>query len=512
MIILDEEPSSKLSSFSSVAGPTLRHPERAAGRSTSHLTLPDYETSQAIANNDLVYKKVVKKRIDARFWWATLYALIIYIVLSLLIGIPIVVTKLKQRSYRKYSQPPPGPPWQAGIEVSGPNCSMTLDDLNGAPQICNSWTSSQDQSGNSFVASSQYKVSPLGQFSIRSNVSGDSNNPHFITGHLTIGMNPDKTAKDALLSVGMQASSPTLRKDTNVCLTMNDNACDLALYVPDKLSGSDSLQFNISLLFPFTTNPSTVDILATWLPMFTQSFAHMDDQWTFSKITIEGPLSKFEAGYLQANNLLVQTSLAEIKGTFQVNESLTLDTVDAPINATIRLLNDWERKTPTHLTLDTGNGAIDAKIHLVAPRPTNRYATFLTSMKTFNAQLKASVTHDESTPPSEFHLHATNYLAETYITLDPKYVGTFDLQTKLATASVKEGDENAVVDPSGGGGKRGYQFDLLSSTRIFGWVGWGSRPGPTTKQTHQGYVEIVSSHSSVSLQLEGAGNRVGGQS
>jgi hypothetical protein len=133
-------------------------------------------------------------------------------------------------------------------------------------------------------------------------------------------------------------------------------------------------------------------------------------------------------------------------------------------------------------------------------------------MKTFNAQLKASVTHDESTPPSEFHLHATNYLAETYITLDPKYVGTFDLQTKLATASVKEGDENAVVDPSGGGGKRGYQFDLLSSTRIFGWVGWGSRPGPTTKQTHQGYVEIVSSHSSVSLQLEGAGNRVGGQS
>jgi hypothetical protein len=67
MIILDEEPSSKLSSFSSVAGPTLRHPERAAGRSTSHLTLPDYETSQAIANNDLVYKKVVKKRIDARY-------------------------------------------------------------------------------------------------------------------------------------------------------------------------------------------------------------------------------------------------------------------------------------------------------------------------------------------------------------------------------------------------------------------------------------------------------------
>jgi hypothetical protein len=99
--------------------------------------------------------------------------------------------------------------------------------------------------------------------------------------------------------------------------------------VPDNLSGSDSLRFNITLLFPQTSHPSTVDRLATWLPMFTQSFDHMDKQWTFSKATIEGPSSKFDAGYVQAHNMLVQTSLAEIKGTFQVNGSLTLDTVDA---------------------------------------------------------------------------------------------------------------------------------------------------------------------------------------
>jgi hypothetical protein len=54
----------------------------------------------------------------------------------------------------------------------------------------------------------------------------------------------------------------------------------------------------------------------------------MDKQLTFSKATIEGASSNIYVGYLQANNLLVQTSLAEIKGTFQVNESLTLDTVD----------------------------------------------------------------------------------------------------------------------------------------------------------------------------------------
>jgi hypothetical protein len=108
MIILDEEPSSKLGS-SDVSGPTLRFPERAAGRST--LTLPDYETSQAIANHNFGYKQVVTRKVDVRygfhkssdsfvqihifdgrFWRATLYALLIYIALSLIVGIPIVVT------------------------------------------------------------------------------------------------------------------------------------------------------------------------------------------------------------------------------------------------------------------------------------------------------------------------------------------------------------------------------------------------------------------------------------
>jgi hypothetical protein len=65
MIILDEEPSSKASS--NVAGPTLRFPERVAGRSSSALTLPDYETSQAIAHSNVVYTKVVKTKADARY-------------------------------------------------------------------------------------------------------------------------------------------------------------------------------------------------------------------------------------------------------------------------------------------------------------------------------------------------------------------------------------------------------------------------------------------------------------
>ena len=125
-------------------------------------------------------------------------------------------------------------------------------------------------------------------------------------------------------------------------------------------------------------------------------------------------------------------------------------------------------------------------------------------MKTFNSTLKVTVTHDNSTPPSEFHLHAQNNLAESQITLDPKYEGTFNLQTKLASVNVKEQDVKHLVDPLGKDRLRHYQFDHTSTTRIFGWVGWGQRP-TSTIHNHQGHVELVSSHSSVQLQLDGGG-------
>jgi hypothetical protein len=49
-------------------------------------------------------------------------------------------------------------------------------------------------------------------------------------------MNPNKSVDDAILSLAMQASSSTLRKDTNVCFSMIDYACDLAIYVSYPIS------------------------------------------------------------------------------------------------------------------------------------------------------------------------------------------------------------------------------------------------------------------------------------
>lgn len=64
----------------------------------------------------------------------------------------------------------------------------------------------------------------------------------------------------------------------------------------------------------------------------------MNKNLTFNKVTIEGPSSKFDAGYIQAMTLLVMTSSAGIKGNFKVNGSLTLDTVDAYVMASFAIV------------------------------------------------------------------------------------------------------------------------------------------------------------------------------
>lgn len=89
MIILDKEDQQQEKSRLFVAGPTLRFPERVATRSLS--PLPDYETSEA-QHHDTVNKALLRKRGDSRFWRITFVVLAIYVALSLVIGVPLIVS------------------------------------------------------------------------------------------------------------------------------------------------------------------------------------------------------------------------------------------------------------------------------------------------------------------------------------------------------------------------------------------------------------------------------------
>jgi len=87
MIILDGEADGQTKE-DTYNGLTLRHPQAAFTRSTS--PLPDYDTSEA-QHWKAIAEPPVRWKVDPRFWKAGLYALAIYVLLSILIVIPILV-------------------------------------------------------------------------------------------------------------------------------------------------------------------------------------------------------------------------------------------------------------------------------------------------------------------------------------------------------------------------------------------------------------------------------------
>ena len=136
MIILDAEDQRRSKQDLPVAGLTLRLPEKAVARSDS--PLPDYETSEA-RQKFLLQTTSNRKILDARLWRAILYAFVIYVLLSAVIGVPIVLLVcyfwqfdtaplLHPLNCRKSPKPPPSmtmtPRPLHGIQVHPLDCQI----------------------------------------------------------------------------------------------------------------------------------------------------------------------------------------------------------------------------------------------------------------------------------------------------------------------------------------------------------------------------------------------------
>ncbi|KAH7929862.1 hypothetical protein BV22DRAFT_1029053 [Leucogyrophana mollusca] len=496
MIILDEEDQQKLKD-SIVAGPTLRYPERAAGR-RPFSPLPDYETSQALAfngfNDSLIsfHKPPPKRRIiDSKFWRAALSALGVYILLSIVIGIPLVVSKTRQAAEQQYASYAYAVPWPS--KSTTPDYSSAMNDLvdayhSGVEPVCNHWSSRFSPGGNITIASMSQNVPATGQFSVTSNytyVGGQA----IATGDLHVDINPNSSVTDAVLSVTMQASNHNLFNRTLVCFALTTNFSDLSLYVPDNLSTTDSLLFNMTLLFPQVRKGSDVSVLATYLPAIWQTFGNLVDFVDFRKVSIEGAGAKVTVGSLQANRLLVETALQPISGEFRATESLILATIQAPITANISLYNSPQSDYPTYLDISTGNGNLTANVTVLAP---NKFSAprpnFIANTRTFNGGLSVNIVHDPSSPPTTIKVRATNDLAPAKVTLDEKYEGVFQVNTLLGSAAVVRGSVPSI-DPWNEDLDRQFDVDYSTDSRVLGWIGWGERPMDGFEQPGQVVVE-----------------------
>ncbi|KAG2150535.1 hypothetical protein DEU56DRAFT_729003 [Suillus clintonianus] len=487
MIILDEDDHLK-SKDPPVATPALRYPERAAGR-RPFSPLPDYETSQALALNDLnndslitFHKPPPKRRfIDSRSWRAGITALGIYIILSIVIGIPLIVKKSQEDEKPSFYSSNYVAPWLVKTTTSHyvtsiNNLSASL--LDGVPPDCNVWatTTQLDDAQNSMVGQVLNTVSSDGRFSITSNASYISS-MNVVMGDLFVGINSDSSVTDTTISITMQASNVDLFDRTLVCFALSNNATGLAIYIPDNMTWNDQLLFNVTLLYPRSSVTSRVDSFATYLPLFTQTFGDFGDYVNFEKVSIEGPVSKIFVDSLEAHQILVETSLEPIFGQFSASRSLFVSTIQAPINVNISLFNDPDSYLPTYVEVSTGSSNLTANVTLNAPnRSPPQRPNFLANMRTFYGEATASFVHAPTSPPAVLKLRLENDLGPANVMFDQYFQGVFQASTKLGVVSVTQGAASSM-DPYDATLIRGFSEDFVSNTRTYGWIGWGSRSG-----------------------------------
>ena len=183
------------------------------------------------------------------------------------------------------------------------------------PALVDSWL---------FYRTEQY-VSRNGQFTLTSNASASGNLDN-VQGAFYTGINPNRTVQHAVLSVVMQSSSQSVFDRSFVCFAVADNFTDLSLYVclpsshqlfhqlltffqvPADLAPTDSILYNVTLLFPQSLIPSRVDSFTTVLPLFDQQFSSFDGNVIFDKVSITGSVSRVTVGVSDSHGWISSSS------------------------------------------------------------------------------------------------------------------------------------------------------------------------------------------------------------
>ncbi|KAF8070639.1 hypothetical protein FPV67DRAFT_1561395 [Lyophyllum atratum] len=493
MIILDEQDQqwSKQLQGPLSDGLTLRLPEKAAVRSDS--PLPDYETSEA--RQKLITKEKLFKGVDPRLWRAILYALAIYLLLSLVIGLPIVLVKRHQHDMVDI-----GPPEWDNDPNLGASMSFSSSDtwILGDSAKCE-WDEVGVHFPSPFTARVEHALNYSGSIYIRSNISTVASNSSFLDGHLTVDINPDTAASKLIFKVDVSASTEDLLHETTAC------------FVSRQLRNLDFIKVDIRVLIPRKGPSKPLNNFVTYLPWFSQNFGDLRSRLIVKNLVIEGAGYDVVAESVNASKISVKNSYASIIGAFHATTTLSLDSIKGNIDTNITLERLRTAVSPVSLALDTGDGsyplsAIDARITLLGSLPTFSPfppCAFVADVKTFNGPLRLQAMHANATFHLPLQLTVQNTDGKTDVFLDKDYEGTYSVQSKLGNVYVQKPNLPSSMDPRGKGRARTYQSGQQTSHQITGWVGWG-KPPIYGSSVAQGQVKIRTSLSPIMLQLGSA--------
>jgi len=236
---------------------------------------------------------------------------------------------------------------------------------------------------------------------------------------------------------------------------------------------------------------STISSFTTSLPMFSQDFDDLRQFLSFGQFNLQGSHCPINCKSLQAPQISVTNTLADIRGSFNVTDSLFLDSIKGPIITDITLSPRPDLTQPTMLNLVTGNSTINASITLNALVNTSissSLPTFAAQIQNFDGPLQLDVAYGHASLPSPFQLKIQNYGAPSIISMDSIFQGFFNAQTKLSEVLV-----SAAVD-SQKNPSRTFEYDILSSNIAVGSVGRGGRP-----TVHSSSVDIASALGLINL-------------
>ncbi|KAG5341425.1 hypothetical protein C0989_010535 [Termitomyces sp. Mn162] len=519
MIILDVEEKESFKQIHDpfLGRPTLRFPEKAASRSDS--PLPDYETSEA--RQKLIAKELSAKynRIEPRLWRAILYALLIYVLLTIVIGVPIIVVKTRQKAHSvpsNYEGPEDNGSSvnlnSSWLFTQSPNCQLHRIEVTGI--LIGATT-----------PSAEHNFTYSGSYYIQSNISDATSNmtdPHLI-GNLTVDLNPDPFVTEVNLKVDVWASSNDLLHNTATCFIDSEDKRGFLISMIRPLQGEDLVTVNIRMLLPQNASSTVLDNFVTNLPWFSHTFGDLKN-YTMNNIVLSGTRFNVTAGVcfyifatviqvsserqsLKGSTISVKNSYASIIGDFYATSSLTLDGIKGNIHANITLEQLNSSKNPTSLFLDTGDGSIDANVTLVAPSKARSHSppfSFVADVQTFNGPVTFHADYTNSTPPTPLQLTVTNTDGNTNVSLGKKFEGNFSVQSKLGDVIVpKPPFISPALDPLGK--HRQYTYQLLPESNNHsqvGWVGWGPPPLKfDDDDSSQGQVKVTTSLSLITLHL-----------
>ncbi|KAJ3555406.1 hypothetical protein NM688_g2595 [Phlebia brevispora] len=276
---------------------------------------PHYETSQKLHRLGIWKRKATSRR-----WRWAIYGLIAYFVITVAIGVPLIVVKTRKNSttYKNPSLLYPSPAYGAsnssipGFDLgTGPLC---VDDAT----ACDVWDFKDRKSGGLLHAQLEYYIPVTDTVFVQSNVSYPSNmtSPP-ISGSLTVNLSDDPKDTNASITVAMSYTGSDVREKTSVCLMNVAGADGLYLFVPEELYDPDKLHFNVTVLLPKHNGTSSsvyISSFITELPYFSQNIGGLSPRVTFGSVAIGGDKSNVTLAAVQAEEIYVKASLANING------------------------------------------------------------------------------------------------------------------------------------------------------------------------------------------------------